>query len=119
MAVLVVGDRVDPIADRGTAMLESLEHDNDRLLLVHPFMATDTIDYAVHNYPVPWSFIPGGMSAIQDMQQRYGFGTVFFVPRHIKQMGFEEPPPALYGGLRYREKLVFDGNTYHVYQRRR
>ncbi len=104
----------DPKADRGTRLLESLGHDPQRLLLAHPFMAVETLDWAVRHYPVPWSFLPGRLEVLPQLERDHGLGTVFFDPRQLEA---KTPPETVFGGLHFLRAVEFDGRDYWVYQR--
>ena len=103
-----------------TAFLESIGHD-DRRLLVSPYWVSS--DYVAKHHPVRWSFVPANLETLKLLNERYRVGTVVLpvagqVPggaeklqsSDVRRIGLIQEAEVSYRGVKFRifKRYIYD-----------
>jgi len=108
-------DVVAPDADARlyTELLESLEHD-DQTLLVAPWAIS--LDYVVRHHPVRWSFVPANDFSLNKLASRYDIGTLVIRAAKLNRTITEEAIND--NGLSYERDFDVRGSLFSVFVKR-
>ncbi len=98
-----------------TEALNALGHDPRTLMLVAFDLFPFALDYAVRQYPVPWSFMPSNQPTLDLVQERFTVGTAII---NAEAAGGLQRPETIHAGrLRFRRALALGRHDYVVYQK--
>jgi hypothetical protein len=102
----------DAADDAALAVVESLHHD-DRRMLVAPFWVA--LPYVFAHYPVRWAYVPKNRPTLELLDQKYDIGT-FIVP--ADRQGTDLTRDDLEAiGLKVERRLGYQGVRYLVFKR--
>jgi len=96
-----------------TEILESLEHD-DQTLLVAPWAIS--LDYVVRHHPVRWSFVPANDFTLTKLASRYDIGTLVIAADKLNTTITEETISGI--GLNYERDFDVRGSLFSVFVKR-
>jgi hypothetical protein len=72
----------DAADDQAVALLESTEHDRQRLIASPYWMG---LPYAASNHPVKWAFLPANVQTLSLLMDKYDVGTLI-VPHNVTSL---------------------------------
>ena len=106
------GPQRDRLIVPWTVALESLRHDDSRMLVASH---THAMRYVIDHFPVPWSFVPSDRETLDLMMRWYDIGTLVITPQQAERLSQGGDLP---GFERVRSiTMPVTGMSYFVYKR--